>query len=122
MADGVQPFPLTSVRGLDQALMRSSRKGDPDVIVKLFSLARPRTFSGPAENMSDIDRNRDAPFYSGVLPDGLAATPNSTEARAKHLAAKDQVAAGDLVFADATPVSIRVLFLLSRGGYSTTGV
>ena len=122
MADGVQPFLLSSVGGLDQALMRSSRKGDPDVIVKLLSLEHPRVLSGAAEAMTEIERNQAAPFYSEVLPDGLVATPNSTEARAKHLTAKHQLAAGDLVYADATPVSLVVTYTNLCDGYSTTGV
>ena len=123
MADGAHPFQLSSIEGLDQALVRSRGKGDPNVIAKLVFLEQPRKASGTAAGMAGPACNQAAPFYSEFTPNGLVPCPNSKEDRVKHLRVKHEFTAGDLVYADATPVSIRVLFyLIYCDAPSTTGV
>ena len=112
MADGANPFQLCSLAGVDEALMRSHAKGDPNVIAKLVFREQPLKASGAAESMNVPACNQAAPFYCSFAPDGLVSSPISTDDRVQHLREKHVVTAGDLIFADAIPVSSRVLFSL----------
>ena len=115
MADGAHPFPLRSVVGLDQALMRGQHsQPDPDVLVKLVSLENRRVASAsPPRTASQAKRA--APFYAEATPDGRVACPETKEARLTHVLEKHTFTTGDLVYIDATEaINHNLSFSLSR--------